>query len=179
MKVINYKDNQVIRKDVSSLYVSAFPREERPPVNMFFASVELDNDDLLAFYDNNKFIGFTNLIFYKDIIYIFFLAVKDEYRNKGYGSKILQYLKESYKDKVLTLCYEEIDNKYKDIELRKRRKAFYYRNGFKDNEMKTCEYGVNYETCYIGPHKVAFKDYLGLYESIFGERVKEIIKEIK
>ena len=106
MKVINYKDNQVIRKDVSSLYVSAFPREERPPVNMFFASVELDNDDLLAFYDNNKFIGFTNLIFYKDIIYIFFLAVKDEYRNKGYGSKILQYLKESYKDKVLTLCYD-------------------------------------------------------------------------
>ena len=179
MKVVSYKQNPKIRKDVQPLYVSAFPREERPPVNMFFNTLKLDNDELLAFYDNNDFIGFANLIFYKDIIYIFFLAVSDTKRNNGYGTKILSYLKEEYKDKVLTLCYEEIDNKYKDIELRKRRKSFYFRNGFRDNEMKTCEYGVNYETCYIGSHKVNFDDYLGLYKSVFGDRVETIIKEIK
>ena len=179
MKFINYKDDKNMRKDVEPLYVSAFPEDERPPVGMFFDTVTLDNDDLLGFYDNNQFIGFANLITYKDICYLFFLAVHKDYRNKGYGSKILQILKELYKDKVLTLCYEEIDDKYPDIELRKRRKNFYYRNGFIDNEMKTCEYGVNYETCYIGAHKVSFDDYLGLYKSVFGDRVKSIIREIK
>ena len=179
MFFVNYKKDQNIRKDVEPLYVSAFPEEERPPVEMFFKTVQLDNDDLLGFYEEDKFIGFANLIIYKDIAYLFFLAVASEQRNKGYGSKILAVLKEHYKDKVLTLCYEEIDTKYSDIELRKRRKNFYYRNGFKDNEMKTCEYGVNYETCYIGSHKVTFSDYLGLYKSVFGDRVKQIIKEIK
>ena len=179
MKIVNYKENPQIRKDVQKLYVSAFPREERPPVNMFFNTVKLPNDDLFGFYENETFIGFANVILYKDICYLFFFAITQENRSKGYGTKILQILKEMYKDKVLTLCYEEIDGKYKDIELRKRRKNFYYRNGFKDNEMKTCEYGVNYETCYIGSHKVNFEDYLGLYKSVFGKRVNKIIKEIK
>lgn len=177
MTVVNYKDNPLIRKDVEPLYVSAFPEDERPPVEMFFSTVTLKNDELLVFYDD-EFIGFTNLILYKDIVYIFFLAVSNKKRSQGYGTKILSYLKKRYKDKVLTLCYEEIDNKYEDNDMRKRRKSFYYRNGFKDNEMKTCEYGVNYETCYIGSHKVIFKDYIRLYESVFGERVKSIIKEI-
>ena len=179
MNYINYKDNSSVRKDIEPLYVSAFPENERPPVDMFFETVLIDNDDLLGFYDNNEFIGFTNLITYKDICYLFFFAVKEDKRNQGYGTKILEIIKELYKDKVLTLCYEEIDDKYPDIELRKRRKNFYYRNGFIDNKMKTCEYGVNYESCYIGAHKVSFKDYLGLYRSVFGERVKSIIKEIK
>ena len=179
MKIVNFKDNHIIRKDIESLYVSAFPEEERPPVEMFFATVTLDNDQLFGFYENNEFIGFANLITYKDICYLFFFAIVSEKRNQGYGTKILQTLKEMYKDKVVTLCYEEIDDKYQDVELRKRRKDFYYRNGFKDNEMKTCEYGVNYETCYLGNHKVNFKDYLELYKSVFGDRVKSIIKEIK
>ena len=179
MEILNFKNNRSIRKDIEPLYVSAFPEDERPPVGMFFKTVLLDNDDLLGFYDNNEFIGFANIITYKDICYLFFLAVIEEKRNQGCGSKILQLLKELYKDKVLTLCYEEIDDKYPDIDLRIRRKNFYYRNGFKDNEMKTCEYGVNYETCYIGSHKVSFEDYLGLYKSVFGKRVNKIIKEIK
>lgn len=179
MKYLNYKDNPSIRKDIKPLYVSAFPEDERPPVDMFFDTVTLDNDELLGFYDNDEFVGFTNLITYKDICYLFFFAVKEDKRNKGYGTKILSIIKELYKDKVITLCYEEIDDKYPDIELRKRRKSFYYRNGFKDNKMKTCEYGVNYETCYIGNHNVTFEDYLGLYKSVFGERVKSIIKEIE
>lgn len=178
MQFINYEENRRIKNDVRKLYVSAFPIEERPPVNTFFKIAELNNDELFGIYDNNEFVGFTNLIFYQDICYIFFLAVVENKRNQGYGSKILKCLQETYKDKVLTLCYEEIDEKYLDLELRKRRKDFYYRNGFKDNEMKTCEYGVNYETCYYGSHKVNFSNYLNLYKSVFGDRVKKIIKEI-
>lgn len=76
------------------------------------------------------------------------------------------------------LCHEEIDEKYPDNELRIKRKDFYYRNGFKDNKLKTREYGVNYETCYHGQHLVSFEDYISLMTNFFGEIVKNIIIKI-
>ena len=179
MKFVNFKNDKLIRKDIEPLYISAFPEEERPPEWLFFENALKEDNELLGFYDGDKFIGFTNLLFYKDLCYMFFLAVSPEARNKGYGSQIIQEAFKLYPNNTFVLCYEEIDDKYPDIELRKRRKNFYYRNGFKDNEMKTCEYGVNYETCYIGSHKVNFEDYLGLYKSVFGDKIESIIKEIK
>lgn len=76
MFFVNYKDNQNIRKDIEPLYVSAFPEDERPPVDMYFDTVELENDDLLGFYEDDKFIGFANIITYKDIAYLFFLPCR-------------------------------------------------------------------------------------------------------
>ena len=87
-----YYQNQIyVKNDVSTLLVSAFPENERPPVDYFFKNFENDNNDLLAYYENETFIGFTALTFYKDICYIFFLAVSPIYRNKGYGVKLLKF----------------------------------------------------------------------------------------
>ena len=178
MKFVNYKDDKRIKRDVKKLYVSAFPIEERPPVHIFFKAAKKENNDLYAIYDDD-FVGFTDLLIYGNLCYVFFLAVSEEKRNQGYGSKILSGIKELMEDKTIVLCYEEIDEKYPDIELRKRRKKFYYRNGFKDNELKVNEYGVTYDTCYIGKEKVTFEDYIKIYHSVFGERVYDMIKEVK
>lgn len=178
MKFINYKDDRRIRRDVSRLYVSAFPIEERPPVNIFFKFAKRENDELYAIYDDG-FVGFTNLLIYKDLYYVFFLAVSETKRNKGYGSKILSGIKELMEDKTIVLCYEEIDDKYPDNEMRKRRREFYYRNGFIDNNLKVNEYGVIYDTCYIGKEKVKFEDYIKIYHSIFGEMVYDYVFEVK
>ena len=177
MQVINYKEDSIIKGDIKELYLSAFPEEERPPVNMFFNNAKKKDNDLLAFYDNNEFVGFTNLLFYKDICYIFFLGVTPSKRNKGYGSQILQETFAHYPDKTFVLCFEEVDDKYEDNELRKRRRGFYYRNGFKDNELKTCEYHVYYDTVYHGSHKVDFSDYLNLMVHNYGPIAKIYIKK--
>ena len=177
VKFINYKDNLKIRNDIEALYVSAFPEEERPPVHMFFKNALKKDNELLGLYFDNEFIGFTNLLFYKDLCYMFFLAISEEHRNKGYGSQIIQEVFKAYSDKTFVLCYEEIDDKYEDIELRKRRRDFYYRNGFKDNNLKTCEYWVRYDTCYHGPHQVSFEDYLDLMVHCYGSRAKDFIKK--
>lgn len=173
----NYKDYPKIRKDIQSLYISAFPRVERPPVNMFFTEAKKDDNELLAFYDNDSFIGFTNLLFYKDLCYMFFLAVSPEYRNKGYGGKIIQEAFKEYPDKTFVLCYEELDDKYPDNDLRIRRSKFYQRNGFINNNLKTCEYGVIYETVYHGHRQVPFEDYLGLMIHCYGPLAKKYIKK--
>ena len=177
MEFINYKDNPKIRKEIQHLYITAFPRVERPPVNMFFDNAKKANNDLYAIYEDDKFIGFTDLLFYKDLCYLFFLAVTPENRNKGYGSQIIKEVFELHKDKTFILCYDEVDEQYSDNSLRIRRKNFYLRNGFKDNQLKTCEYGVRYDTCYHGDHLVSFEDYLGLFVHCYGPQAKAIVKK--
>ena len=177
MKFINFKNNKSIRKDIEPLYISAFPEEERPPEDMFFTNALKEDNELFGFYKDDKFIGFANLLFYKDLCYMFFLGIISEYRNKGYGSQIIQEALKMYSGKTFVLCYEEVDDKYQDNELRKRRREFYYRNGFKDNNLKTCEYWVNYDTCYFGSHQVPFEDYLGLMVHCYGPLAKKYIKK--
>ena len=177
MKFINYKSNQNIKKDIEPLYISGFPEEERPPVEMFFSFALKEDNDIYAVYDNNSFIGFTNLLFYKDLCYLFFLAVSPSYRNKGYGSQIIQEVFKNYPDKTFVLCFEEVDDKYSDNQLRKRRRDFYYRNGLKENILKTCEYGVRYDTVYHGSHQVSFEDYLSLFIHCYGQMAKQYIKK--
>ena len=169
MLQLDYKKHTDISKDIEPLFISAFPSDERPPADIFFKSFDNPNNVLYGFYDNDRFIGFTSVIIYKNICYIFFLAIKDEYRNQGYGSKILSMIKEQYKDYVILLCYEEVDRKYPDYDNRKRREEFYIRNGFNKNLFKTNEFGVVFQTAYIGNHTVSFNDYIEIFKIGFGE----------
>lgn len=132
----SYKTDNSIRKDIEPLFISAFPSDERPPADYFFSSFDKTNNHLYGFYDSGLFVGFSSVIIYKDICYIFFLAVKESQRNKGYGSQILKQIKDMYKDYVLLLCYEDVDPSYKDYENRKRREQFYMKNGFKRIRLK-------------------------------------------
>ncbi len=179
MKFVNYKSDQNIRNDIELLYISSFPPEERPPEEMFFSNALKSDNELYGIYENNQFIGFTDLLFYKDLCYLFFLAVSPEFRNKGYGSQTIKEIFKMYPDKNFILCYDEINDKYKDNSLRIRRREFYYRNGFLDNNLKTCEYGVRYDTCYHGSHQVNFEDYQGLFIHCYGPEAKWIVKKAK
>ena len=172
------REHPEIKNDISPLYLSAFPMQERPPLDYFYYAVENKKEnELYAYYIEDKFIGFSYLTFYKDICYIFFLAVLEKERNKGYGSEILSLIKENNKDKVILLCYEEVDEKYPDYLLRKKRKDFYISNGFKNNTLKTIENGIIFETGYIGRHKVQYEDYQKIFVLGFGKGSERYLKK--
>ncbi len=177
MQSINFKQSTKIKDDITPLYLSAFPEDERPPVDIFFYKGNDEAFDIIAFYEED-FVGFASLIHYKEYTYVFFLAVKDEYRGHGYGTKILSYLKKQYQNRVIILCFEEVDPKYEDYPNRIRRKQFYLKNGFIDNHLKSCEYGVIYDIFYYGDHQITFDDYINMFISIYGKIVKEIIKPV-
>ena len=172
-----YLDQLDIRKDVSCLLESAFPIEERPPTDYFFKSLEKKENKLFAYYLNNTFIGFAFLSFYQDVCYIFFLAVEENKRHQGFGGQILENIKKEYSELVLLLCYEEVDPKYPNYVERVNRRNFYYSHGFRPNKLKTNEYGVIYETAYIGSHQVDFSSYQEIFVLGFGERNRPYIKE--
>ena len=165
-----------IKKSVSSLLESAFPIEERPPTEYFFKSLERKENKLFAYYFNNTFIGFTFLCFYQDVCYIFFLAVEEHYRHQGFGGQIIEDIKNTYPEYVILLCYEEIDPKYSNYEERVTRKNFYYSHGFKDNKMKTNEFGVIFETAFIGKHQIDFSTYVEIFVIGFGEFARKHIQ---
>ena len=172
-----YQNQEDIKKDISQLFLSAFPEDERPPLNVFLKSLKQKAVTLLAFYQDNAFVSFAYLAIYKDICCLFFLAVSPHFRHQGYGGQILEILKKEYKDYVLMIGYEEVDPKYENYEERVSRKAFYYKHGFIDNKIKTNEYGVIYETAYIGSHQVSFLDYLEIFKIVFGKGREAFVKE--
>ena len=178
MEIVNFKENHKVLKDVIPLFLEAFPEDERPPVFIFKKTVKRKNSELLTFYDKGEFIGFSLLCFYEDVAYMYFLAVVKEKRNQGYGGQILQSLFNLFSGTTIFLLHEEIDDKYRDNEMRKRRKEFYLRNGFKENGFKADEFGVVYDSCYHGSHPVSFEQYYSLMRYNVGKLVERNIKRV-
>ena len=181
MQKVFYKQNKTGVSDITNLYLTAFPENERPPVKYFFEAVNrFEDNQLISFYDKNQFVGFAYVVVYKDMVYIAFLAVSENLRGKGYGTAILNELKEMYHGYVILLCFEEVNEKYPDFDNRLRRKLFYERNGFKDNEMLTQEGTVVYQSAYIGHHQVDQNDYKILFDRTYGPGTSDIyLKFIK
>jgi GNAT superfamily N-acetyltransferase len=176
---IIYSNQENIKKDVGDLLVEAFPEDERPPVDIFFKNLIINKEHtrLIAYYDNNTFIGFTSLVFHKDICYLFFLAVSPTLRHQGYGSQILEIIKKDYSDYTILLAFEEVDSKYDNYLERKNRKTFYFNHGFKDNGFKSNEWGVIFETAYIGKRKVSFNEYKEIFKIGFNVNPNKYLKE--
>ena len=65
------------------------------------------------------------------MIFITYIAINDEIRSKGYGSKILTYLKENNPTLPISLNVEMLDDNASNKEQRIKRVVFYERNGFK------------------------------------------------
>lgn len=177
LRIERYHKQEHIKKDVSKLFLEAFPEDERPPLEIFLESLDKKEITLLAFYQEETFIGFTYLTIFEDICCLYFFAVSASYRHQGYGGKILEIIKEEYKDFVLMLCYEEVDPKYQNYEERVSRKRFYLSHGFKNNNIKTNEYGVIYETAFIGSHQVSFSKYLEMFKLVFGPGHEKYVTE--
>lgn len=174
MKRIRLKEDKSILEDISALYLEAFPENERPPLSYFLKCAEKESNDIYGYYDNDEFIGFSEIIKYQNIIYISYLAVHKTKRNKGYGTKILNDIKYSFKEFTILLCYEEVDIKYVDYQNRVNRENFYIKNGFTPNGLKTREGEVVYQSAQIGKEIITFPIYKIIFDLCYGEGTSDI-----
>ena len=100
-----------ICKKVKEIYNSSFPKEERIPFWMMFFTSFTNTTDFFAFYDDDTLIGFTYMAKVNNILFIMFLAVDENTRCKGYGSKILNLIKQKYpNDKIIISVTKENNN---------------------------------------------------------------------
>lgn len=162
---------------VKALYESAFPANERIPIKHLLDD-KIKREFWAFFYKDDvgdaatpTFCGFSNSITYGSITNIVYFAVEPELRSRGYGSQILQAIREKHPDTriVVDIEVEEDSKDAEELERRNRRREFYQRNGFDASPVDYVWQGEHYRLLSTG----------GIVtEKEFRDFWKEILKDI-
>ena len=157
-------------KKVTKLYNEAFPKDERIPIWLLKILARKNKAKFYGIYDNEKFVGLVYNIFYKDIVFVFYLAIDKATRGQGYGTKVLDSIKEKYKNYRIILCIEPVDENSDNYEQRVKRKNFYLKNGFEDSNYTIKERNIIYEMLYYNEN-VTSQEFQELMKNYFGKVV--------
>lgn len=157
LELINKRQLDEMSK-IEALYLTAFPKEERAPIDALRRSIAKKKAEMLMATDEGEFIGFVYMICDKKLAYIGYLAIDDSKRRQGYGSEVLTALKERYSDKKLFLAREQLEEDAPNYQERLNRVAFYEKNEFVTWPFKIREAKVIYNAMGIG-EMITAKEY--------------------
>ena len=110
-------------KDACYLMRTVFPQNEQIPMWLLRVLAFRKNVNFRAFYDDDQFCGVLYTAEDNKYIFVLYLAVNDRIRSKGYGTKILDWLKQNTE-----------------------KEFFYNQNGIFDTECRFIDEG---ETCSV------------------------------
>ena len=131
--------------EVNNLAKEAFPPEEYLAPSKLVDMAKSDGFDFWALTDDDQFVGFMVVQLHEELAYLFFLAIDYSCRSKGYGGYALETLRATYPDKKQVVDFEMLDDAASNSEQRKKRRAFYLRNGYKETGFYLSYLGVDYE----------------------------------
>ena len=131
--------------EIKSLICRAFPKNEQFPMWLLRTLAVRKSVDFSAYYDGESFCGISYTVNNDDLVFVLYLAVNDKIRSKGYGSAILQCIKQKYPNKVIALNIEPLEPNSDNYSQRVKRFEFYVRNGFIDTGCKITDNSGNYQ----------------------------------
>ncbi len=125
------------------LYVSSFPKVERFPYWLICLVAYFPGLHFRTWYVDGRFVGLTYVLTRHSMSVIYYLAVVDKERSKGYGALLL---KEIQKLRPRTALITESDDvQAANREQRQRRISFYLRNGFVQTGWQLADYSGLYD----------------------------------
>ena len=163
------------RKIIRDLYKRAFPAPERAPYWMLTLKAHRRGIDWWSIYDGDTWAGFFYVLTYNDLAYVFYFAIAEQFRGKGYGSHALTELKEKYPDKRIFLAIEQLDPAAENYDERVNRKQFYAHNGFSDLNQKLREASMVYSLLGIGG-TIQKEEYQALIRNWGGALLPRLVK---
>lgn len=138
-------------REVIGLYRRAFPHEERLPLwHMRLMALRRDVG-FRAWLDDGVLVGLTYTVDSPAMVWLFYLAVNDSIRSRGYGSRILSGVRRHAAGRTVVLEVEPLDDDAPNIEQRRRRLAFYERGGFALTGYRIHEGDQSYSVMVDGP----------------------------
>ena len=161
MKAVNINDAPHLTEKVKALYIKSFPKEERMPWWVMRLNARRKDVGIYAWLDGEEFCGFASEVTAGTTHLVLFFAIEPEKQGMGYGSAILAALQEQYE--TIALNVELWDPEAENFSQRKRRFAFYKRNGFFDTGYHVWEIGGKFRilaTCEaldVPSYKAAFR----------------------
>ncbi len=165
LKRVNIFSEDVER--IKKLYCTAFPDDERAPMFMLLRRSGRKGVDFWSLYADGEWFGFAYAITEDDLTYLFYLAVSEEKRGRGLGSKALSVLKMKYYGNRFFLALEQLDETAENYPERLKRRQFYINNGLAPLDRTIKEGNVIYDVMgtggNVGPHEYIrmMKNYLG------------------
>lgn len=176
MRIV-FTDIDNYKGQVKKLFMTAFPRNERPPMWMLTRRCRQGSASFKAVLDEGSFVGLTYVIGTDRVKTLMFLAIDGAARGKGYGTRILQAVHEKYGDAKLFLNIEPLDEDAPNFEQRCRRKAFYERNGMGLLDYRVREAGVTYEMMTFGEY-VTKEEYADVMKVMYGKALYALVRRM-
>lgn len=136
-------------RKIRNLYIESFPENERFSFSMMLKN-ENGHYETFAFYIDDSFCGFAILLNSGDISHILYLATKPELRGKGLGAKALASIARIKKGMRIIVDIERELPGLCDNDIRRRRKNFYLRNGYRETEVRYRWQDESYEILVLG-----------------------------
>ena len=124
-----------------------FPRDELKPFAMIREADARGEYECLGCYDGDLLCGYAYLVKLGREYLLDYFAVLADLRGSGYGSRILQVLRENYADAAAMLIESENPDFAADddaLRERRRRLRFYLHAGCLDTGVTACVFGVEY-----------------------------------
>lgn len=150
---------------VTKLYNTAFPACERGPLEKL-VSHDLPGSGVIALYDGNEFVGLVSTLTAGDITHIIYLAIRDDLKGHGYGSRAISLTRSLFPGKRIIADLEAPDENSDNAGERIRRARFYAKNGFEKTEIGYEWKGENYVIWSLGG-KVTENEFAEFWESFY------------
>lgn len=133
------------KERLDALMLQAFPPKEYLPLEKQLELQAKGEVSVWALYDAAQLVGLTTIREYEEMAYLFFLAIGQACRSRGYGKAALDRISERYRDRQLTVDFELADETAENNAQRLRRRDFYLENGFGRTGWGLSYLGVSYE----------------------------------
>lgn len=169
IKLRNFK----LTREFINLYEQAFPLEERRPLSVLWLLRKIGRIDVLALKAQERFIGLIVIAKDKDFVFIDYLAISPAERGQGYGSMVLEKIKERYPDKTIFLEVESPIISEENYRQRIKRIKFYQRNGFDKTDLRVINEDCKFSIL-SSNGKLDYKEYLKFNFKIYGRFCDEI-----
>ena len=158
-----------LARQARAIYLEAFPKEERLPWWLLRLNATRKGIDVTGWLEADILRGLTVSVTVDGMHFLLFFAIAAESRNQGYGSAILEHLKQNHDTVVLNV--EPLVEDAPNLAQRQRRFGFYRRCGFHDTYHHVWEVGGMFrvlstkETLDISAYKKIFRKLsLGLWD---------------
>lgn len=146
-------------KPVRELYESAFPVEEQIPWDDLMRLTVTMPLDFTIYYMDGTMVGLTIVYPRRSFNWFWYFAVPAHLRGRGIGQAILTRLIDRYKSSTNVLDMESPQQACDNAEQRRRRHAFYLRNGFRDTGVGRSFGGIDYTIMIMGEGTFTTDDY--------------------
>lgn len=153
--------------NVIELYKEAFTTVRRVPSWMLRYMMRKGKPGFSVLYENETWIGLIYITQYKDIVFVHFFAIDASHRSKGYGSKVLDSMREEYSQSRIVLNIEELGEHFENASQRVKRKAFYKNNGFSSSGYLIKEPEERLEMLILEGN-ISKAEIAAMYKSLFG-----------